>query len=350
MKQRFLLLAFSFAFFGLQAQDVPEQQTPLITKITATWCSNCGSWGWDLFENVIEDNKGKAIMLGAHPSGDLGSTEGADFNSNFKAIGQPKFFFNNTDIRATRNSIAAKRTEVEGMINDMITQSPLANVGFYAEMKDGNINVRTKTKFFQDGGADTYNLGLYVIENEVQNTQASQSGVVSHPNVIRTSFTAGSFGEVLDASGTIATGTEISRDFSVAVNPNWNMDHVSVVAIIWRDNNGTFEFVNASQTDDFSGIPTSSVDAITEVNGFEVFPSVVRETATVKVDLAEAIQNAQLNIFDLSGKRVATVFNGNLNAGTRTFEINRSTFSASGMYFLNLESNGKVMTQKVIVK
>jgi len=350
MRQRFLLLAFSFAFLTLQAQDVMEQQTPLITKITATWCSNCGSWGWDLFENVLEDNKGKAIMIGAHPSGDLGSTTAANFTSNFSAIGQPKFYVNDTDIRATRNSIAAKRTEIAGMVDDMIAQSPLANVGFYAEMKDGNINVRTKTKFFQDGGMDSYNLGLYVVEDGIMNTQSAQSGVVPHPNVMRSSFTAGSFGDVLDASGSIAAGTEISRDFSIAVDSKWTMDNVSIVAIIWKQNGSKFEFVNASQTNDFSGIPTSAVDVISEVEGFEIFPSVVAETATVKIDLTDAIENAQLNIFDLSGKNVATIFNGNLNSGTRTFEINRSDLNSGGVYFLTLENEGKVMTKKLMVK
>lgn len=350
MKQIFLLLAFSFAFLGLQAQNVAEQQTPLITKITATWCTNCGSWGWDFFEHVLDDNKDKAIMIGAHPSGDLGSTTGKDFNDNFSAIGQPKFYVNSTDVRVTRNAVATKRTEVAGMVDDMIAQSPLANVGFYAEIKDGNINVRTKTKFFQNGGIDSYNLGLYVIENGVMNTQSSQSGVVSHPNVMRASFTAGSFGETLDISGSIAAGTEISRDFSVAIDSKWNTDNVSVVAIIWKQNGNKFEFVNASQTNDFSGIPTSDIDVISAVEGFESFPTVVTETATVEVNLTEALENIQMNIFDLSGKKLATLFNGNLPSGTHTFQINRNDFNASGIYFLALKNEGKVMMKKLILE
>lgn len=349
MKQKFLLLVFSFAFFGLQAQDVAEQQTPLISKVTATWCPNCGTWGWTFFENIIQDNGDKAIMLGVHDSGDLQSAEGVALSNNFNAIGQPKFFVNDEDLRVNSSSISAKRTEVENLVNTMIAESPVANVGFYAEMGNGQINVRTKTKFFQDGGANDYNLALYLIEDDVVNNQSGQ-GVTMHPNVIRTGFTADAFGEILDASGTIASGTEIIRDFSLDVNPNWEMANVSVVAVIWENNGGNYQFVNASRTNDFSGIPVSSVVGISQVEGFAVTPTIVTETATVEINLTETLENAALTIFDLTGKKVATVFAGNLNSGIQTFEINRSVFAASGMYFLTLENNGKVMTQKVIVK
>ena len=350
MKQRILLFLFSIVFTGLQAQDVPEQQTPLVTKITATWCSNCGSWGWNFFKDILNDNRTKAILIGAHDSGDLQSSVSVNFSNNFSAIGQPKFYLNNTDLRVTRNGTAGKRTEVKDMIDAMSAQSPVANVGFYAEMKDGNINVRTNTKFFQDGGANDYYLGLYVVENHVRNSQSGQSGTVEHPFVIRSSFTSGSFGEILDASGTIASGTEISRDFSTAINTGWNTDNVSVMAVIWKENGGKFEFVNAAQTNDFSGIPTSDVEVISEVEKFEVFPTVVTEKAAVKINLTEAVDNLQVHIFDLSGKVVSDVFRGTLPSGEHLFEVDRNAFLESGIYFISLNNGNKVMTEKLILK
>lgn len=349
MKQKFLLFAFALAFTTLNAQVVTETQTPIITKFTATWCPNCGTWGWTFFEDVIEDNMSKAIMIGAHFSGDLNSDVSGSMTSNFSAIGQPKFYVNGTDLKASRTNGADKRTEAADLVDANIAEAPVANVGFYAEIVNGQINVRTKTKFFQDAVGEYY-LGLYVTENNVQNNQSGQSGTVSHPNVMRASFIADHFGELInDAGDPIAGITGAVKDYSMDLNPNWVEDQLSVVGIIWKKNGDKYEFVNASKTNDFSGI-LSSVVGISQVEGFVVTPTIVTETATVEINLTESIQNAALNIFDLTGKKVATVFAGNLNSGIQTFEINRSAFATSGMYFLTLENNGKLMTQKVIVK
>ena len=76
MEQRIftLLLFFALSFSNIHAQDVPEVQRTLLTKVTATWCPSCGSWGWSFFEDIIEDNTGKATFMGAHHSGNLVSS------------------------------------------------------------------------------------------------------------------------------------------------------------------------------------------------------------------------------------------------------------------------------------
>ena len=56
MKKIILLLSVFF-YLGMNAiaQTVEAKQNTLITKKTATWCSFCGTWGWDFFENLVED-------------------------------------------------------------------------------------------------------------------------------------------------------------------------------------------------------------------------------------------------------------------------------------------------------
>jgi len=41
---------------NLSAQPVQEKQMSIVVKKTATWCSNCGSWGWQWFKDVIDDS------------------------------------------------------------------------------------------------------------------------------------------------------------------------------------------------------------------------------------------------------------------------------------------------------
>src|ERR1700752_2435008 len=53
---------------GAPSITVAEENTALVNKFTATWCGPCGSWGWDLFENVIEENANDAIYMGTYSS------------------------------------------------------------------------------------------------------------------------------------------------------------------------------------------------------------------------------------------------------------------------------------------
>jgi hypothetical protein len=59
-------------------------------------------------------------------------------------------------------------------------------------------------------------------------------------------------------------------------------------------------------------------------------------------------QFAQLRIFDVTGTRVAEVFNGKVNMGMHSFEWNASDFS-SGIYFCRLETSSGSETKKMIL-
>jgi hypothetical protein len=62
MKRIYILLTFVFFINLLQGQDVPETQQSLISKVTATWCINCGTWGWSLYEGLEQDNAGSNFL------------------------------------------------------------------------------------------------------------------------------------------------------------------------------------------------------------------------------------------------------------------------------------------------
>ena len=349
MKQRILLFSFLIFSTGLFAQDVPETQMPLVTKITATWCPNCGTWGWDLFEGLVEDNRSKAIVLAAHPSGGLVSQAGSSFNSNFNAIGQPKFYLNNEDQRPSRNSVAAKRTEIGGLIDDMSSQSPVANVGFIAKIADGKITVRTKTKFFEASQGEYY-LSLYILEDDVVASQSSRGSNAVHKEILRTSFDTEAFGQRLTTMSDISADMEFINMHEIDVNLAWNTANLTLAGMIWKKEGDTYQYVNGNKTNDFDGDLTSSVqNAFSEVSDFTVLPNIISNNATVQLNLEQSIQNAQINVYDLTGKKLNTIFSGNLSAGVQSFEIAKGNLP-SGMVFITLEAKGEQYAVKAIVK
>lgn len=347
MLKQILLIAFSFLSVTLFSQDVPEVQKPLVTKLTATWCVNCGTWGWELFEGIEEDNTGKALLLKAHFSGDLDNPVGDAFTSNFSAFGQPKFILNNEDQRATRNNVASDRVKIADQIEQMSMMPPVANMGFFAEMVNGKIEVQAKTKFFQESQGEYY-LSLYVVEDAVRNNQTG-IGMTDHTAIIRTSFDADVFGTRISMMNMIGEGMEFTTNHSIDIHPDWNTDNLYLAGMIWKNEGGVFNYVNGNQTADFSGNTSSVNDNLSELSEFNVFPSIIDDQATISFDLEQSLENAQVNIISLSGNKVKTIFDGSLSNGAHTFGLNRNDFAASGSYFVSVISNGKTAVKKVIV-
>ena len=106
----FILLIFSVFSIVLQAQEitVPQTQRPLITKRTASWCPNCGGWGWTFFRNVMDDNNGKAVFFANHYDGIHTSPTTLALATNFGGVSQPLFFLNNTNQSVSSGSTATQ--------------------------------------------------------------------------------------------------------------------------------------------------------------------------------------------------------------------------------------------------
>ncbi len=79
-----------------------------------------------------------------------------------------------------------------------------------------------------------------------------------------------------------------------------------------------------------------------------VFPTVTSTSATVSIDANEHLEDASLELYDLNGRKVADIFQGNLNTGNTTFTIDKKMVNAKGIYFLVLKNKNKVASQKVI--
>ena len=68
-----------------------------------------------------------------------------------------------------------------------------------------------------------------------------------------------------------------------------------------------------------------------------------------KRELPGSIAGAKLNIYDVLGKRVATLVNEKLSAGRYESEFDASSYS-SGIYFYTLEIEGrKIDTKRMLI-
>jgi len=80
------------------------------------------------------------------------------------------------------------------------------------------------------------------------------------------------------------------------------------------------------------------------------FPNPFNPSTTIRFDLAET-GVVDLYIFDLTGRRIATLIDGSLAAGSHQISWNGRDVSgisvASGIYIYRLQSMGRVMSRKL---
>jgi len=343
MKQIITLTLILLSFNCIKAQDVPEIQQSMITKITATWCPNCGNWGWYFYEDIYSDNADKALLITAHYSGDLQNNTAEDFATNFNVNYQPKFIVGNENQEVLSSNTSSKRTAIKNLVDNNFGLAPVVNAGLQVT-KDGDIlTVQTRTRFFQSTDGEYY-LGVYVIENGVVNYQNGQGNNAVHKNVLRASMSVGSFGEIV-ASGSIAANAEFDKEYSIQLG-NWNINNLEIATIIWKKVGSTYEFVNTHSTTELSSVGVSEIPE-NEIS-FEVFPTLTTASVTIELNFKGEKTGVVLELINPSGQRIATIFEGKAASGIKTFEIDKSLVNSNGLYFLILRSNDGVSTKRII--
>lgn len=336
-----LLLGANFIF----AQEVPEVQRPLVTKISATWCPPCGGWGWTLMEELVIDNEDKATLIVAHHDGQLVTASGDAFSTNFNSPYQPYFYVYNNDVGATSSNGATKRTEVKDMVDVEAAKAPVVNAGMTLTLSGTDLQIDTKTKFFQATSGEYY-LGVYAVENEVVNFQQGQGNNAIHEKVLRGKLNSEIFGELI-TSGDVDADTEFDKTFNATIGSDWDVNHLEIVTIIWKKEGDTYVAINTNLSTTFEE-PVANVNILLENTSMEILPNIISDQAIINIDLEKELKGATLELFDLSGKKVSDIYQGNLAVGNAQFTLERESASTNGIYLVVLKANDRVLTKRVV--
>ncbi|MCK5258176.1 MAG: T9SS type A sorting domain-containing protein, partial [Thermoplasmatales archaeon] len=95
-----------------------------------------------------------------------------------------------------------------------------------------------------------------------------------------------------------------------------------------------------------TGIAENSNNSLKDIQ-FTLSPTVVTNLAHVSFHVPKS-GNATLTLFDVTGRFVESVFNGVLDKGTNTININTSKL-ANGIYFVSFETKAGTQTAKFII-
>lgn len=348
------LLLFCWSTLAIQAQpaiEIPENQQPLITKISASWCPKCGSWGWDLMEGLIADNRQSSSLLTIHYSGNYKNDVAVKMATNFDFFGQPQFFINSQHVPVSFNNTADRRVEIREAVARLVAQPPLVQTGILAGTDDEFLHVATQTRFFQDTAGD-YRLGIYLVERRFVGYQSGHSNAdeAEHKNLLRMSLTEGAFGEPI-ATGAVQQRSEMGITASIALaDLPYALDNIQILTIIWKAVGDRYEVINTNSTTELLDNFTLTDVRRRVVPDFtsRILPNVVAETAWVHLSLPSRRDQIRLELWSADGRRLQTIYRGGLAAGEHRWPIYRADASAPGLYFLRIDDGRAQLSRRLI--
>ncbi|MEZ4885757.1 MAG: FG-GAP-like repeat-containing protein [Chitinophagales bacterium] len=107
------------------------------------------------------------------------------------------------------------------------------------------------------------------------------------------------------------------------------------------DVNQSYHFTEAE------GVVTTIEEKPTPIESIHLFPNPFSNASTIEVNLLQSA-TITLRLYDLKGQEIATLFEGDLQAGKHVFEVNKQTLKENGVYIFRLESGSEIVTRKVV--
>ena len=143
-------------------------------------------------------------------------------------------------------------------------------------------------------------------------------------------------------------GQRFSRKDSVWIGPNnWIMKEVIPSFIVsGTDNYYVLGKIN-ELTNPLTGIIQNNSNIPQKYKLYNNYPNPFNPSTTIKFDVSKNAY-VDLEVFDETGKKVADLFNGELNAGQYQFNFNAENLS-SGSYFCKLSSDNFSQTMRMIL-
>ncbi|RQO30708.1 hypothetical protein DBR32_08235 [Taibaiella sp. KBW10] len=327
-------LIFTFLCAGAvattQAQTPEMKSRSLVCKFTETWCGPCGSWGWNLANQVIPDLGDNGFYVGVMGSSTPATMNANCYNafeSNFPIGGYPTFIVNNDDGGTSFSGVRA-------LYNNFAATTAVASPAAYFNISGTTLTVNAKSKFWTATSGEYY-LSAFVVEDKVLATQNGQSGTVEHHYLLR--------GSMLDnhspwgvqlANGSVNANAEYSQDFTMTLASGWRTDNISVLLVIYKKEGTKYKFVNAAK----AGASPTSVNHKTILSGISVFPNPSSSTANLALSLTDS-RKLSLKVTDMTGRVVYSQSARYFAAGTNNVSIPVQML-AGGTYQVSVMGEG----------
>ncbi|MEX1192944.1 MAG: Omp28-related outer membrane protein, partial [Brumimicrobium sp.] len=231
---------------------------------------------------------------------------------------------------------AATKTNIINAVDSTRAQSPIVNSGFTQSISGNTLTVDTKVKYFQNTSGEYY-LGVYLTEDNVEANQNGITGTATHKRIMRASIHPNIEGTLI-SNGSVSAGAEFSDSHTFTIDQSWNPDYLKVFTVIWKKVGSEFVYENAYQKQGYASV--HNIDATTM--DATIFPNVAAGDQDITLEINNASkQNVSIEVYDQVGKKVSTIYNGDLTENHYEFNVNPTRSLNKGLYYVNIISDQK---------
>lgn len=227
-------------------------------------------------------------------------------------------------------------------------------VGLYSYFTPNGLNSNNITEldtankigFTRNNSTSNPFLGVRLLTGQTLNFKAINATEVLTGFTTQEKWDAMSGGIV---NGSIGPGINCMMVSAGPVNLN-NNDSVVVGFAVVKGNDRAELITNSGTAKtkfEIIGIEQVSTIIPKKYELFQNYPNPFNPSTTFKFDIPVK-ENVNLKIFDITGREVATVFSGELGAGSYKIDFNASNY-ASGVYFYRLESGSFRDVKKLVL-
>ncbi len=217
---------------------VPTKQEAYVLLTTATWCGYCGDWGIPTFDgafagaNSIDSTRINGMALHYSSTDPMYLEMSKTMKDAFGIGGPPNLWieFNN-----------AYNLQPSGWENAIKTRqlqpNPSCGIGLDVKKEGSTFTIYAKVKFFS-ALSGTYNIAVYVAENDIVSNQAGSSAGANHHHkmVLRGEATANTPWGTQMFNG--ASPGEYTKKFTYSPMPGINAGNLKFVAVVYEMNQG----------------------------------------------------------------------------------------------------------------
>lgn len=159
------------------------------------------------------------------------------------------------------------------------------------------------------------------------------------------------------SANNIATAPNTSSAFTPSASQWETVSITNIVSSFWTPNfRFKFEFVsgggNNVYIDDINlADPSDISSSVAEENGinfFRVYPNPASTITNVSLN-TETVKDIEIEVLDMIGKKVMTIYQGETSIGTNNYSVNTSNIS-KGVYFINIRSENNLISKKLILE
>lgn len=223
-----------YAYAGSEEVKSRFQRHVCVMEFTGTWCSQCPAGAITLNYLIDKQYKGKAFALAFHnasggePIDPFVIPQEQELFNIFGWGGYPAYVTDMRDVGLLNEGGCA--ATIEKSLTKSLTHCAVALECDY-DAEAGEVNA--KARLFSELSS-AYRFAAYIVEDKVVGEQKGITGNYTHRHVVRAMLSSNVRG---DGLGEVAAGTEAEKTYSFKVDPQWNLENLSV-AVLAIDKDG----------------------------------------------------------------------------------------------------------------